>query len=332
MLLMRFMHPRSLALLAGGRTPEHDLSLESANALTQALAGSHWNATLITVNRSGEFPMADPVAALRSYDYVLPLVRGAQGEGLHGLLDAFEIPVLGEGSTTAAVTIDKPLAKRLLREAGLPVLGHAIVHRRQLAASARDVCAMIAREVGFPCFVKPASGVASSGAGVVWEARELSAALFRAAAWDSRILVEPFVDAREIEVAVIGGVPSFPGELVFRSEHHDYETKRNADRLELIIPAMVDEDERERLRDLAVAACAALGVEVVGRVEILRDRNTRELFINEVNAAPAFQPAAPFGRLWEASGLSPARVLDRLASACDARVRDRFRNQVAPGV
>ena len=121
-------------------------------------------------------------------------------------------------------------------------------------------------------------------------------------------------------------------QLVFRSEFHDYETKRNADKLELVIPAMVDEEERERLRDLAVDACAALGVEVVGRVEILRDRNTRELFVNEVNAAPAFQPAAPFARLWEASGLSPERVVERLASACDARVRDRFRNQVAPGV
>lgn len=322
----------SLAVLAGGRSPAHDLSLDSAYALLKALEGSRWSATLVAVNASGEFPMTDPVAALRSFDYVLPLVRGGQGEGLLGLLDAFEVPVLGERPTAAAVALDKPLAKRLLREAGLPVLGHVVVQRRHLAASPREICGRIARDVGFPCFVKPASGVASAGAGVVWDARELAPALFRAAARDARILVEPFLDAREIEVAVIGGVPSFPGELVYRAEHHDYATKCAADKLELVIPALVDETERERLRTLAVSASSALGIEVVGRVEILRDRNTRELFVNEVNAAPAFQAAAPFSRLWEASGLSPAGVVDRLAAACDARVRDRFRTRSAPAL
>lgn len=326
------MSSRSLAVLAGGRSPEHDLSLDSANALLKALEGSRWNATLVAVHASGEFPMADPVAALRSFEYVLPLVRGSQGEGLLGLLDAFEVPVLGDDPTAAAIAVDKPLSKRLLREAGLPVLGHVVVQRRHLAASPHDICVRIARDVGFPCFVKPASGVASVGAAVVWDARELAGALFRAAARDARVLVEPFLDAREIEVAVIGGMPSLPGELIYRSEHHDYATKRAADKLELIIPAMVDEIERERLRVMAVSACSALGVEVVGRVEILRDRNTRELFVNEVNAAPAFQAAAPFSRLWEASGLSPAQVVDRLAAACDARVRDRFRTHSAPAV
>lgn len=329
---MRIMQTRSLAVLAGGRSPEHDLSLDSAHALLKSLDGSRWNATLVAVQPSGEFPMTDPVASLRTFDYVLPLLRGAQGEGLNGLLRAFSIPVLGNSPAASSVCIDKPLAKRLLREAGLPVVGHVVIQRKNLAASPRETAQQIAREVGFPCFVKPASGVASAGAGVVWESRELLTALFRAAARDARVMVEPFLDAREIEVGVIGGMPSLPGELVYRSEHHDYETKRSADKLELVIPAMVDEIERERLRVMAVAACSALGADVVGRVEILRDRNSRELFVNEVNAAPAFQPAAPFSRIWEATGISPEKLVDRLAEACDAQVRDDFRTSATPGL
>lgn len=319
------MRERTLAVIAGGRTPEHDLSLASAEGLRASLGETDWRPTIFAVQPTGEFPVPDAIARLREFDYVLPLVHGQQGEGFHGLFEAFDMPVLGEGAAASAVALDKPLAKRLLREAGLPVLGHVRITRRQLAASPREACARVAREVGFPCFVKPGSGVASVGTRVVREPRALSTALFHAASFDTELLVEPFLDAREIEVAVVGGAPSLPGELVYRSEHHDPATKRAADGLELVIPAMVDAAERDRLRALAVATCAALGIEVVGRVEILRDRNTRELFVNEVNALPSFRQGAVFGRLWEASGLSPAGVLDLLAAACDARARDRFR-------
>ena len=319
------MRERTLAVIAGGRTPEHDLSLDSAEGLRSSLAGTEWRPTLFAVHPSGEFPVPDAIRRLREFDYVLPLVHGLQGEGFHGLFEAFDIPVLGEGAAASAVALDKPLAKRLLRDAGLPIAGHVLISRKLLAASPREACSRVAREVGFPCFVKPASGVASVGTRVVWEARELSTALFHAASFDTELIVEPFLDAREIEVAVVGGAPSLPGELVYRSEHHDPATKRTGEGLELVIPAMVDAAERDRLRAIAVAACSALGIEVVGRVEILRDRNTRELFVNEVNALPSFRPGAVFNRLWEASGLPPARVLDRMAAACDARSRDRFR-------
>lgn len=319
------MRERTLAVIAGGRTPGHDLSLDSAEGLRSSLAGTHWRPIVFAVHPSGEFPVPDAIRRLREFDYVLPLVHGAQGEGFHGLLEAFDIPVLGEGASASALALDKPLAKRLLRDAGLPVLGHVLLSRKQLAAAPREACARVVREVGFPCFVKPASGVASVGTRVVRDIHDLSSALFHAASFDTALIVEPFLDAREIEVAVVGGAPSLPGELVYRSEHHDPATKRAPDGLELVIPAMVDATERDRLRAIAVAACAALGIEVVGRVEILRDRNTRELFVNEVNALPSFRQGAVFGRLWEASGASPARVLDRMAAACDARLRDRFR-------
>ena len=330
---------KSLAVVAGGRTPEHDISLESGAALVGALSRSDFDAKLVPVSTSGTMPSACglapccagfPIGFLQQFDYVLPLVHGLHGEGFRGLLEAFDVPVLGESATASAIALDKPTAKRLLKEAGLPVTTHVLLTRRQLAASPREAVTRIAHEIGFPCFVKPASGVASVGAGVVWAERELMGALVRAASFDTRVLVEPYLDAREIEVDVVAGVASMPGELVYRAEFHDLATKRDASKLELILPAMVTERERDALQALAVAACSALGIEMVGRVEILRDRNTRELVVNEVNAVPVFTPASVFPRLWESSGVTLVGLVERLATASDAAMRDRFRTRRLP--
>ncbi len=321
------MEIRSLALLAGGRTVEHDLSLESANALAASLEGSSFETTIIRIDAEGRWSVADPLNALSRFDYVLPLVHGDRGAGLHGLLSMLEVPVLGEEVAAAAIALDKPLSKRLLRESGLPVARDVVVSRRELASSPREVFARVAHEVGFPCFVKPATGCASAGCVPVWEPSQLVRALMAAAAFDSRILVEPWLDAREIEVGVVCGEASLPGELVFRSEIHDYATKLDASKLELVIPAMVNEQDRERLQAISVSAACALGLSSVGRVELFIDRNTKQIFVNEVNAVPAFGSGSPFPRLWEASGVPVEELVDRLAKAADARMRDLFRTR-----
>lgn len=317
---------KNIVVVAGGRSVEHGISLQSARALEEGLAHSErYRVTTV----SGDFPGS--FEAIRAADYVLPLVHGDQGAGLHGLLALLDLPVLGEGPGASAVALDKPVAKRLLREAGLPVVRGLVVSRRELAARPREIVARIAREVGFPCFVKPACGVASVGASSVSEAGLLLPALVGAATFDTRILVEPFLDVREIEVGFLDGLTSLPGELVFRAEFHDFETKTTPGKLELVIPAMVSERDRDRVQALASQACAALGIDTVARVELFVDRNTREILVNEVNAVPCFAPAAPFHRLWEASGLGLEPLIGRLVAAADAHMRDLFRTQRSLG-
>lgn len=319
------MEIRSLAIIAGGRSVEHELSLESADSLAASLAG--FEPTIVRIDADGTWSVADPLNTLSRFDYVLPLVHGDRGAGLHGLLSMLEVPVLGEEATSAALALDKPLAKRLLRESGLPVSRDVVITRRELAASPREVFSRVAHEVGFPCFVKPASGAASAGCSPVYEPSQLVRALVEAASFDSRILVEPWIDAREIEVGVVAGEPSLPGELVFRADFHDYATKRDATKLELVIPAMVDEHDRERLQAIAVAAFRALSLSSVGRVELFLDRNTRSVVVNEVNAVPSFSAASPFPRLWETSGVPVEEIVNRLATVADARMRDLFRTR-----
>lgn len=314
---------KSIAVVAGGKTVGHQLSVASGQALVEALAGSQWDPVLFLIGQDGLLPN-EPTSWLHGFDYVFPLLHGA---GIHGLLSMLDIPVLGEGEVGAAAAIDKPLCKRLLAQAGLPVVPGLVFNRLTLAAKPREVATRIAREIGFPCFVKPARGTASVGASPVADLGSLMAALVRAATFDSRILVEPFLDARELEVAVVAGQPSLPGELIFRAEFHDHATKLSREGVELVIPAMLDAEGCDRIQAFACAAFESLDLEAVARVEFLVDRNSHQIFLNEVNPLPCFAPGAVFPRLWEASGVEIAGLVERLALAADARQRELFRTQ-----
>src|SRR4051812_30183850 len=190
------MQKKSVAVVSGGRSVEHRLSVESGESLCAALAGTPWEASLVVIGEDGGFPWKDPAARLAGFDYVFPLVHGA---GLAGLLSLLDVPVLGEGAVGTAAATDKPLAKRVLEQAGLPVLPGLVLTRAQLAAHPREIAARIAHVIGFPCFVKPASGAVSVGASVAHDLHDLISSLVRATAYDPRVMVEPCVDARDIE-------------------------------------------------------------------------------------------------------------------------------------
>lgn len=321
------MDRKTVAVIAGGRTPEHEISLRSGYELLESVPGSRYALELVAIDSEGSWSVADPARHLTGFDYVLPLVHGGHGAGLHGMLSMLDVPLLGESAGGSTVALDKPLAKRLLRQSGLPVLPDVLFTRAQLAIEPHLVCERVDREIGFPCFVKPASGVASAGATPVYEPSMLMPALVRAAAFDSRVLVEKWIDAREIEVGVLGGELSRSGELVFRADFHDHASKRDAEKLELAVPALVDGTVEQEITTLARNAFAALELEAVGRVEIFLDRNDHSLWVNEVNALPSFHRAAAFRRLWEASGVSAEGILDRLVASADARMQELFRTQ-----
>jgi D-alanine-D-alanine ligase len=268
------------------------------------------------------------VASASDLDVILPIVHGRGGEdgALQGLLELAGVPYVGSGVLGSALQMDKEVAKRLLREAGLPVLPWVPVRSAELAGDAAAVEQRVLREIGLPAFVKPANGGSSVGTSRVDEASALLPALREATRYDTKVLVERAVEAREIEVAVLGNGPfeaSLPGEIRTKHAFYDYEAKDVDEETELLVPAPVSEQHSRELQRLAVAAMRTLEGSGLGRVDFLMDTATGDFYVSEVNSLPGFTDASMFPRLWEATGLPYPALLDRLIDLALERHRER---------
>ena len=339
-----------VGLLFGGRSVEHEVSIASATSVLQALDPSRYEVTLIGVDHAGRWHLgtggqllaevADapdevllparpggttlvasdttPAASTRSLDVILPLIHGRGGEdgSLQGLLELADVPYVGSGVLSSSVQMDKDVAKRLLRDGGLPVTPW--ITRRAHELTADGLATTIAeseRVLGWPVFVKPANSGSSVGIAPASNADELKSAIEDALRYDRKILIEKGLDAREIEVAVLGNdhpEASVPGEIRISGDFYDYETKYHDEDTELVIPADLDEETTARLRDLAVKAYQALEAEGMARVDFIIDRSTGELYVNELNSLPGFTDSSMYPKMWEAAGLSYPMLLDRL--------------------
>jgi D-alanine-D-alanine ligase len=348
-----------VGLLFGGRSAEHEVSVASATSIHRALDPARYEVALIGVDRDGRWhlgsPALPPEATLRGeivslpsaagagalvstqrgrvepamqVDVIFPIVHGRGGEDgtLQGLLELAGVAYVGSGVLGSALQMDKDAAKRLLRAAGLPVVPWTVVRSREILRDA-DRCAERAlAALGLPLFVKPANQGSSVGVSRVLEAADLVPALREAARYDTKILCERAVDAREIEVALLGRDPleaSIPGEIRTHRAIYDYEAKYVDEDTELLVPAPLDEEQTRRVRELALRAMAALEGEGLGRVDFLLDRSSGELYVSEVNSLPGFTDVSMFPRLWEASGLPYPALLDRLIELALERHRER---------
>jgi D-alanine-D-alanine ligase len=354
-----------VGLLFGGRSTEHEVSIASATSILGALDPARYEVKLIAVDPEGHWhlgsPSLPPEASVRGenvslpavpgvgglvpgaagrssselaaeIDVVFPIIHGRGGEdgSLQGLLEMAEVPYVGSGVLSSAVQMDKDFAKRLLAAAGLPVVPWITLRGDELAERALAASAGRAVEaVGFPCFVKPANSGSSVGTHRARDVGELEAALRDAARFDAKVLVERAVDAREIEVAVIGNrtpEASLPGEICMTHEFYDYEAKYADDEgTELVIPAELEEAEVERMRAMALEAYRTLDAEGLARVDFLLERSTGELYINELNSLPGFTESSMFPRLWEATGLPYPALVDRLIELALERHSERSR-------
>jgi D-alanine-D-alanine ligase len=342
------MSKMRVGLLFGGRSVEHEVSLASATSIYRALDPTRYEVALIAVDREGQWhlgtPELPPEASARGevvhlpaapndqrlvpagssslgpaarLDVVFPIIHGRGGEdgSLQGLLEMAGVPYVGSGVLGSAVQMDKEISKRLLRAAGLPVLPWALVRASELEENAEAAAQRALREIGLPLFVKPANQGSSVGIGRVDEASALLPALREAARYDVKILCERAVDAREIEVALLGIDPieaSVPGEIRTRREFYDYVAKYVDEETELLIPAPLDAEQTRRAQELAIEAMRLLEGEGFGRADFLMERETGELYLNELNSLPGFTEGSMFPRLWEASGLPYPALLDRL--------------------
>jgi D-alanine-D-alanine ligase len=350
-----------VGLIFGGRSVEHEVSVASATSIARALDPTRYEVTLVAIDHDGHWhrgsPKLPPEASLRGdlvslpaapgehtlvpasrgahapashLDVIFPIVHGRGGEdgALQGLLELAGVPYVGSGVLGSAVQMDKEVTKRLLHAAEVPVLPWALVRAEELRRDAGAAAARVLREIPAPLFVKPANQGSSVGISKVNEPRALESALLEAARYDAKILVEPALSAREIEVALLGNErleASLPGEIRTHREFYDYEAKYIDEDTELLIPAELDEEAVRTAQRLAIRAGEVLECEGLGRVDFLMDRATGRFYVNEVNSLPGFTESSMYPKLWEATGLPYPALLDRLIELALERHRARAR-------
>ncbi len=341
-----------VALLFGGRSVEHEVSLVSATSILGALDPVRYDITLVAIDTDGRWHLGDPslpptLATLESavrgeevdlratpgnhtlipvgeapsergqaLDVIFPVIHGRGGEdgSLQGLLELAGVPYVGSGVLGSAIQMDKDIAKRLLAAAGLPVTPGACVRANRLDDGAAVADALI-DEFGTSLFVKPANQGSSVGISKVDRREDLLPALHNAARYDTKILVERAIDAKEIEIALLGNDPieaSIPGEIRTKHAFYDYDAKYADEATELLIPAPIEEEVTKEMRRLAVEAVVALEGAGLARVDFLLERGSGEIFINEVNSIPGFTKGSMYPLLWQASGIPYPALLDRL--------------------
>lgn len=338
----------TLALVFGGASPEHDVSLVSARGIFERLDRTRYDVVLVGIDRGGtprvggeellagdldrgagipvRWPVCPADRTLREegsgrqvsppLDVAFPIVHGPGGEDgtLQGVFTLAGIPFVGPGVLGSALAMDKDRARRMLAAEGLPVVRDAVLAGPVLDDP--DACLAAIGRLGWPVFVKPARAGSSVGISKVHGPAELGAALAAARRIDGKVVVEEAVPgAREIEVAVLGNVSpraSVPGEIVPAREFYDYEAKYEDPGSRLLVPAPVPGELADRVRGLALRAFRALELAGMARVDFLLSREDGRLVVNEVNTLPGFTPISMYPRLWEASGLAYPRLLDRL--------------------
>ena len=248
---------------------------------------------------------------------VFPVLHGPRGEDgtVQGLLELANLPYVGSGVLGSAVAMDKAMAKTVLKEAGIAQGPWELVTRAEWRRDPGKVTARIEDRLGYPCFTKPANLGSSVGISKVHGPDELAAALDMAAHLDRRIVVEKGIDARELEVSVLGNdspIASLPGEIVPCNEFYDYSAKYVDDGSELIVPADLPGDVVHRIQDIAVRAFTALDLAGLARVDFFLERETGEIYLNEVNTIPGFTSISMYPLLWEATGVPLPELVERL--------------------
>jgi D-alanine-D-alanine ligase len=320
-----------VAVLSGGRSSEHEVSLASGVAIRAGLIAAGHEVVSIEIERAGAWRCAgEPVSAhpgegLLGVDVAFPALHGPFGEdgSVQGMLETLDVAYVGAGVATSATCMDKVLFKRLLSGASpaVPQVDYVGVRESRWRAEPARVLGEIA-ELGLPAFVKPAHLGSSVGIVRVTDAALIADALEQAYAHDELAIVEAMAVGVEVECGVlglpsagrVGGAPpalaSEPGEIVLAGEWYDYQAKYTPGGMELVVPARISDTARARVRELAVETFAEVGCEGLARVDFFVDGES--VLVNELNTMPGFTPTSVYAKLMAASGIPYAELLDRL--------------------
>ena len=358
-----------LAIVFGGRSGEHEVSLASAMSVMRAVDKEKYDIYPIGIDRTGRWiTQDDPMAALTAgekslaglldvpgedvprgelvpgaagggfptVDVVFPVLHGTFGEDgtVQGLLELADVAYVGCGVLGSALGMDKIAQKDVLKARGLPVLDYVAVTRRHWQRDPEATIRAAEARFAYPMFIKPANMGSSVGISCAHASAELASAIDEAARFDRRVLVEPLVDGREIECSVLGNddpEASVLGEIVPCNAFYDYAAKYLDNASELVIPADLDQEMSDEMRRMAVEAYRALDCAGMARVDFFLDRTTGRFCINELNTIPGFTEISMYPKLWEASGLPYARLVDRLVELALERRGDREQTETSFG-
>lgn len=357
-----------VALLFGGRSSEHEVSLTSALSILKHIDQKKYSVLPIKISKEGQWQVLSNIKALNSYqalesskgslvlvgdsqtkgliklekavpdasvedwsrepvDVVFPILHGTFGEDgrVQGLLDLANIPCVGAGVLASALGMDKIVMKQLFLQNDLPTADFLYFLRRDWHQSGEMILKGIQKEVGFPCFVKPANTGSSVGVSKAHHEKELIESIDLACVYDRKIIVEKGIDGRELECAVLGNddpKASVVGEIVPCHEFYDYEAKYLLDGSKILIPADIPDPISKNAQAMSIAAFKALDCAGMARVDFLLEKKTDRVFINEINTIPGFTPISMYPKLWEASGVSYSELIDRLIELALDRYRD----------
>ena len=343
------MTKRHVGLLFGGRSGEHEVSINSARAIYQALTLDEninkYEVTPFYIQKSGVWTAPELSAEVLTLGQALPeldidradlwqfpaiaaqmdvwfpILHGPNGEDgtIQGLLTLMQVPFVGSKVLGSCVGMDKLAMKMAFAQAGLPQVDYVAVERSQIYSNPcvfPPVCDEIEQKLGYPCFVKPANLGSSVGIAKVRSRAELEAALDSAASYDRRIIVEAGLPhIREVECAVLGNdhpQVSIIGEITYDSDFYDYETKYTDGRAQLHIPASLPENVVQEIQRMAVQAFKAVDAAGLGRLDFFYQEATGKIVINEINTLPGFTAFSMYPQLWQATGIPFAQLVDQL--------------------
>lgn len=360
-----------VGLVYGGRSGEHEVSLQTALSVAQAFDYDRYELMPFYIDKKGKWhagaPLLAPpasveqlklasgaqaasggeegVAALvpilrgmladvkrendgRAVDVMFPLLHGTFGEDgtIQGLFEMAGIPYVGAGVLASAVGMDKVIMKKLFAQAGLPQVEYIHFTKYEWNRDRERIIAEVGAKLGYPCFVKPANLGSSVGISKVRTPEELVPAIETALRYDRKVIIEQAVDAREIEVSVLGNDEpraSVPGEIVSSNEYYDYNAKYVDGKSVMIIPADLPPETAEEARAMAIRAFRAIDCSGLCRADFFLRRSDGKLLINEVNTMPGFTPYSMYPLLWKESGLSYRELLDELIRLAIERFEER---------
>ena len=356
-------HKTRVAVLYGGRSGEHEISLRSAASVIRNLDRSRFEIVPIAIDKQGQWHLVDrefaekealgstlsiPAAALpvvlppdpsrgkgkavfvslrdgavaAAADVVFPVLHGPLCEDgtIQGILELAEVAYVGCGVVASSVGMDKEVAKRLARDAGIPIVPFVMVRAGRWKSTRQAIQAKVKAEIGYPCFVKPVNMGSSVGVHKVKDEAAFQAAMDDAFRYDTKVLVEKAIPAREIEVAVLEsrdhGAParaSVAGEIIPTHEFYSYEAKYlDENGAALLIPARLSPEDLARVQKIAIDVFEALECEGLSRVDFFLDKVTGQFYFNEVNTIPGFTSISMYPKMWEASGIGYSKLLSEL--------------------
>ncbi|HKA66307.1 MAG TPA: D-alanine--D-alanine ligase family protein [Solirubrobacterales bacterium] len=312
-----------VAVLSGGRSSEHDVSLRSGASVARGLEAAGHEVVAVTIGRDGRW-LSDgspvelaPATGLLGAGAVFPALHGPFGEdgSVQGLLEGLDVPYVGSDVLASAICMDKLTLKRLFAERGIPQV--------DFAAAGEDGWRRRCEAMGLPLWVKPSRLGSSVGISRVAELVELDAAVELALRHDPRVIVEASARGREIECSVLGNespLTSLPGEIVANAEWYDFEAKYEQGGMELRVPAPISDPEAARVRELAASTFALAGCSGLARCDFFVEPGGKVL-VNEINTMPGFTETSVYAKLLEASGIAYADLCDRLVELAVERHR-----------